>query len=247
MSIDKFESDILRIFEKAVSIYGSNIRGKLSRLSDKLINLHRANRVKINHSVMEMILGAYLIDRGYEVDVEADVGDNLVADVTAYNGEEKMIVEIETGFTSPENALDPQSYLTARIISKLARYSKYADLFSFATPLHNVLQIPRFYLKTIRERSLKEALILRDLCSRYYSQPPITIEDLRNSRIDSIYLLNIDTLEVRRLTPKKYVETLIERFTPKTLELKKYLKWSQHSEQAGTSCTQPYNSQAVYP
>ncbi|MCF3653937.1 MAG: hypothetical protein L2C94_007280 [Aigarchaeota archaeon] len=58
-----------------------------------------------------------------------------------------LIIEVETGFTSPENALDPQAYLTARAISKIARYSPHADRFSLATPAHNILQIPRTLLK----------------------------------------------------------------------------------------------------
>ncbi|MCS7125915.1 MAG: hypothetical protein NZ929_03285 [Aigarchaeota archaeon] len=247
MSNDKFTEDILKIVEKAVSIYGVDIRNKLSRLSSKLIELHRMNRVKINHSIMEIVMGAYFIDRGYEVDVEADVGDKLIADVVAYDDKEKILVEIETGFTSPENALDPQSYLMARIVSKLARYSKHSDIFSFATPLHNVLQIPRVYLKPSKERRREEMMILKDLCDRYYSQPPITIEDIARPKIDSIYLINVDTLRVKKQSLKQYMKTTIGKYMPKTIEVEKYVGWSQHSEQVRTRSAQPYNSQAVHP
>jgi len=231
MSMDKFEEDILIIVRKAVSVYGDHIRGELIKLSSKLIELHRVNRVKVNHSVMEIVLGAYLVNNGYTVDVEEEVGDSLVADVVALKDDKRMIIEIETGFTSPENALDPQSYLSARIVSKVARYGKYADIFSFATPLHNILQIPSFYLKSFKERRKQEIIMLKNLCDKYYSQPTITLEDIRRSKIHSIYLLNIDTLEVNRLSPRNYLKSTISKLAPRTLDIKKYVEWSQHSEQ----------------
>lgn len=231
MSSNKFEEDILSTVKKAVTSYGDQIYSKLTRLSSKLIELHRINKVKVNHSVMEIVMGAYLVNRGYEVYVEEEVGDSLIADVVAYRNGKKMIIEIETGFVSPENALDPQSYLTARIISKTARYGKHADAFSLATPLHNILQIPHLYLKPFKERRKEETIILKDLCDRYYSNPPITLEDIEKSEINSIYLLNIDTLEVKKLTLRKYVESIISKLTPRKIDIKKYVEWSQLSEQ----------------
>ena len=40
-------------------------------------------------------------------------------------GDGTAIIEIETGFTPPEHALDTVDYYAARIVSKIARYSKY--------------------------------------------------------------------------------------------------------------------------
>lgn len=231
VSVNRFQEDILTIVRKAISVYGNNVREELDELGSKLIELHKINRVKVNHSVMEIMLGAYLIDNGYEVDVEQEVGDSLVADVVAYRGRKRMIIEIETGFTSPENALDPQSYLTARIISKVARYGKHADIFSFATPLHNILQIPPFYLKPFKKRKRREIVILKNLCDKYYPQTSIALEEIRESRINSIYLLNIDTLEVSKLTLMKYLRLAVNKLAPRTPAIKKYIEWSQHSEQ----------------
>lgn len=211
MPNNRFDEDILEIVRRAISKYGDGVRGKVTELGNKLIELHKNNRVKINHSVMEIVVGAYLASKGYDVDVEAEVGGNLVADVVAWRGNKKMIVEIETGFTSPENALDPQRYLKARVVSKLARYSKHADTFSFATPLHNILQIPLYYLRPVEKRRKRETEALKELCDMYYSQPPITVEDIRASKIESIYLLNVDTLDVLKLTPEKYVRTTIQK------------------------------------
>jgi len=231
VAVNKFEEDILRTVRKAVSIYGDHIDDKLARLSNRLIELHRTNKVKVNHSVMEIVMGAYLINHGYEVYVEEEVGDLLTADVVAYRNGKKMIIEIETGFVSPENALDPQSYLMARMISKVARYGKHADIFSFATPLHNILQISSFYLKPLRHRRRKETILLKNLCDRYYPNAMITLEDIEKSQINSIYLLDIDTLEVKKLTPRKYVNSIISKLIPKQIDIKKYIEWSQLSEQ----------------
>ena len=46
--------------------------------------------------------------------------DILVCDVFATKGDGEAIVEIETGFTPPEHALDPTSYYVARIASKIS-------------------------------------------------------------------------------------------------------------------------------
>lgn len=223
VSVDKFEEDILKTVKKAVSFYGDNVSSKLEKLSNRLIELHKINRVKVNHSVMEIIIAAYLINHGYEVHVEEEVADFLIADIIAYRNGKKTIIEIETGFTSPENALDPQSYLTSRIISKAARYGKYADTFSLGTPLHNILQIPDFYLKPIKERRRKETIMLKKMCDTYYSNPPITLEDIEKSQIKSIYLLNIDTAEVKKLSLKEYINSELSRLTPKMIEIKNIL------------------------
>ena len=53
------------------------------------------------------------------------ISDILVCDLFGKKGEGTAIIEIETGFTPPEHALDTVDYYTARIVSKIARYSKY--------------------------------------------------------------------------------------------------------------------------
>ncbi|MEM1677366.1 MAG: hypothetical protein QW095_05980, partial [Nitrososphaerota archaeon] len=190
---------------------------------------------------------AYMLSQGYNVDVEVPVGDNLIADMIAWKGGRKIVIEIETGFTSPENALDPQAYLTARTISKVARYGKYADTFSFGTPNHNILPIPTPLLKPPSKRLEKELLLMKKLCDLYYSNPPITIEDITNAQIKTIYILNIDTLEIKEEKPRKYLQTKLKTMTPTIKIIEKYLEWSQHSEQAGPVSMQPHDHQVASP
>ncbi len=50
--------------------------------------------------------------------------DILVCDIFAKKGGNTLI-EIETGFTPPEHAMDTIDYFSARIMSKIARYSQH--------------------------------------------------------------------------------------------------------------------------
>lgn len=100
---------------------------KVDFVKNRLIELYKRNIVKINHSVMELVCARHLIRYGYSVDVEKRLTDILVCDVYATKGDGEAVVEIETGFVPPEHALDPLSYYTARITSKIARYSKFAN------------------------------------------------------------------------------------------------------------------------
>lgn len=247
MGQDRFIVDIENVVKRILLKYGEKIAREVDKLRDKLVDLHQGNRVKINHSVMEIVLGAYMLSRGYSVDVEVPVGDTLVADMIAWKSDRKIIIEIETGFTSPENALDPQAYLTARTISKVARYGKYADIFSFGTPNHNILPIPTPLIKPPSKRLEKELLLMKKLCDLYYSNPPITIEDIANAKIKTIYILNIDTLEVREEKTRKYLQARLKTMTPTIKIIEKYLEWSQHSEQAGPVSMQPHNHQVARP
>jgi len=117
--------------------------------------------------------------------------------------ERSLIVEVETGSTSPENALDPQSHLTARIVSKIARHSLHVDKFSPATPAHNILRIPDILLKPASRRSRKSLFLLKELCDKYYATPTTALEKLSKMQLHSIYIIDVDALEVRKLTPRK--------------------------------------------
>jgi len=221
--MDKFEEDI-RIMQKALEEkHEPKFREEIANIAERLIELHKINYIKINHSVLEYVLAAYLTSKGFKTDVEHPLENDLVADIVAWKGKRSMIVEVETGFTSPENAIDPQSYLTARAISKIARYSLYADMFSLATPAHNILQIPSALLKPAKNRRPKDVALLKKLCDKYYATPTVALEKLANMKLHSIYVINVDTLEVKRLTPKSYL-TKFRNLCPDQEQIKKYLR-----------------------
>ncbi|MEM0382270.1 MAG: hypothetical protein QW059_02855 [Nitrososphaerota archaeon] len=204
-----FHRDITTLVERLTEEFGQPLREPLSRIGNKLVEMHERGLVKINHSVMEVICAAHLVRLGYEVDVERYLGDSLVCDVFGVKGGGTQIIEVETGFAPPEAALDPQRYLRARIVSKIARYSKYADKFSLATPRYNLLEIPEPLLKPPRLREPDDIDSLKKLCDIYYSRPPIQISELRNCRLHSVIVLSIDNLEMIEYSPELYYEKIL--------------------------------------
>ena len=125
MDIEKFTDDVYTVAEKLTEGKSSDMKSKINFVRERLIELYQKNLVKINHSVLEIICASNLIAQGYSVDIEKHLSDILVCDVFATKGDGTFIMEIETGFTPPDHALDTIDYYVARIASKIARYSQY--------------------------------------------------------------------------------------------------------------------------
>jgi len=180
-----------------------DVAEKLEEIGERL---YRQRLVKINHSVMELICAKTLILKGYDVDVEHPVDLNLVCDIYAKKGDGVMIVEVETGFIPPEHALDPYAYNEARIVSKIARYSAYSNRFALATPSYSILPIPDIFSKPSRYRGEEEIRRVEALCNLYYSKPPITFEQIRDARLQSIHIVDVDRAKTREIDPESYQE-----------------------------------------
>jgi integrase len=172
----------------------------------RLIELYKRNIVKINHSAMELVCARHLIRYGYAVDVERQLNDILICDLYATKGEGEAIVEIETGFIPPEHALDPLSYYSARVASKIARYSKFANQFVLATPPVSVLPIPKIFRRPPRDRSREDIKKVKELCDRYYRNPPISFSEVLNSRLHIIYIINVDQGKVTEMDVDSYFD-----------------------------------------
>ena len=82
--------------------------------------MYAKNLIKINHSVLELICVSTLISKGHTVEVEKNVSDILVCDIFGKKGDGNTIVEIETGLTPPDHAMDTFDYYAARLMSKIA-------------------------------------------------------------------------------------------------------------------------------
>ena len=162
--------------------------------------------VKINHSVLELICASTLISRGYAVEVEKNISEILVCDIFAKKGGGNTIIEIETGFTPPEHAMDTVDYYAARIMSKIARYSKHCTKFSLATPVIGILPIAKIFLLPPNARQKEDVQKIKNLCDRYYKNPPINYDDILNAHLHSIYLINIDKGFAKELDPQGYVD-----------------------------------------
>ena len=122
MDLEKFQNDVYDVTELLSKNLKENDLPKLNYVRQQLIEMYQKNLVKINHSVLELICASNLIARGYAVEVEKQVSDILVCDIYAKKGGGNTIIEIETGFTPPEHAMDTVDYFTARIMSKIAHH-----------------------------------------------------------------------------------------------------------------------------
>jgi len=203
--VGKFEKDILHLINKLCRGEENYIFKELKRLGESLISLHNENRVKINHSVMELVCAKYLVSSGYYVELERNL-DGLSCDIYAQKGLGTLIVEVETGFIPPEHALDPLTYIKARIASKITRYSGYAEKFGLAVPPHYAMHIPPTLVEPPRARKKNDIERIKALCDLYYSNPPVSLEEIRNARIHTVYILDVENGVVKETEPSTYIE-----------------------------------------
>lgn len=208
MDIEKFTDDVYTVAEKLTQDKTPEMKSRINFVRERLIELYQKNLVKINHSVLEMICASNLIANGYSVDIEKHLSDILVCDVFASKGDGTFIMEIETGFTPPDHALDTIDYYVARIASKIARYSQFCSKFALATPVVGILPIPKIFLKPPSRRTKEEVLKMKELCDRFYKNPPIEASDILNARLHSVYLINIDKCFAKQLDPYTYLELI---------------------------------------
>jgi len=205
MDLEKFRNDVYEMTEKLSKNLKENDMPKLNYVRQQLIEMYQKNLVKINHSILELICASNLISRGYAVDVEKDVSDILVCDIYAKKGGGNTIIEIETGFTPPEHAMDTVEYYAARIMSKISRYSQHCSKFSLATPVIGILPISKIFLLPPNARKKEDVNKVKNLCDRYYKNPPIKYDDILNAHLHSIYLINVDKGFAKELDPQGYV------------------------------------------
>ena len=205
MDVEKFRDDVYSITERLSEHLSPELTPKLNSVRQNLIEYYKKNLVKINHSVLELICAAELISHGFSVDVEKPISDILVCDLFGKKNDETSIIEIETGFTPPEHALDTVDYYAARIVSKIARYSKHCEKFSLATPVVNILPISPIFLVSPNARKSEDIKKLKKLCDRFYKNPQINLEDIQNAHIHSVYLINTDKGFAKEMDPELYL------------------------------------------
>ena len=228
MTLGKFEKDIRYLVNKLCEGEESHVSREIKRLGESLISLHKKNLVKINHSVMELVCAKYLILAGYYVELER-VLDGLSCDIYAQKGMGTLIVEVETGFIPPEHALYPLTYIRARIASKITRYSGYAEKFGLAVPPHYAMQIPPALIEPPRARTKKDIENIKALCDLYYSNPPVSLEEIRNARIHAIYILDVENGIVEETDPSTYMNIVrpmvygVEKVNPRFSKIVKNL------------------------
>ena len=210
-SSDKFEKDLSALLCRLTRDVDKNVENKLNMLKNGLIGLQKKNVVKINHSVMELVCAKHLILKGYEVQIEYPLNEILTCDLYSIKGYGNLVVEIETGFIPPDQALFPLTYISARLASKIIRYSSFAGKFALGMPPHYILPLPESLAKPPRKRTNEEINEIKNLCDKYYRNPPVTVEEIRNARIQDIYLIDVDRTRVQEIDPETYVNLVVEK------------------------------------
>jgi hypothetical protein len=208
---EKFEKDLTTLLERLRHDAEPTVLEQLIVLKDWLLKLQRANLVKINHSVMEMVCAKYLLQKNFQVHLEHPLSELLTCDLYGTKGLGSVIVEIETGFIPPENALAPLTYTTARLASKIIRYSSFAGKFALGVPPHYILPFPRTLAKQPRNRTDREIEQVKNLCDAYYHKPPITVEEIRNARIHEVYIVDVDLVRVQEIDPETYLKRAMQK------------------------------------
>jgi len=202
--VNKFIEDIDYIVKKIQDELSQEEYSKVLKLRDSLLRMYMERRVKINHSVMELICAKFLVQDGFNVDLEHEL-NGISTDIYAKKGFGSLIVEVETGFVPPDHALDPVNYLSARVTSKITRYSAFANKFILATTPYYIMQIPTSLVKPPRFRSEVEVMYLKSLCDQYYTNPPVSLEEIRNARLHSIYVVDVDNASIREWEVNEYM------------------------------------------
>jgi hypothetical protein len=208
LDLERFTADVTNLSDKMTKGGSNEIIKRMDFVKFRLIELYKRNIVKINHSAMELVCARHLIKYGYAVDVERQLNEILICDLYATKGEGEAIVEIETGFIPPEHALDPLSYYSARVASKIARYSKFANQFVLATTPVSVLPIPKIFSRPPRDRSKEDMKEVKELCDRYYRNPPVSFGEILNSHLHIIYIINVDKGSVKEMDVDSYFEAI---------------------------------------
>jgi hypothetical protein len=207
----KFEQDLTLLVRRLTEGVDLEASRKLRKLKDDLLTLQRANVVKINHSVMEMVCAKFLVMKGYDVEIEHPLNELLTCDLYATKGLGSLIVEVETGFIPPEHAMDPLTYTSARLASKIIRYSSFAGKFAIGVPPHYVLPIPEMLALPPKSRKPQDIERLKQLCDLYYQNPPVSEDGVRNARIQEIYIIDVDRMQVQAMDPDTYVKRALRK------------------------------------
>ncbi len=207
----KFEQDLTVLLSRLTKDSEKEVADSLKILKDWLVNLQKENVVKINHSVMELVCAKYLIQKGYSVQIEYPLNELLTCDLYSTKGLGNVIVEVETGFIPPENALAPLTYTSARLASKIIRYSSFAGKFALGVPPHYILPFPRALAKPPRNRADWEIMQIKNLVDAYYQKPPVTLEEIQNARIHEIYIIDVDRAQVQEIDPEAYLKRAMQK------------------------------------
>jgi hypothetical protein len=167
---------------------------EIERLIYPLIQLN----IYLEHAKSQILCENYLRRMGCKVELEKKIGE-LRCDVFAKKDGETLIVEIEASEKG-----DP-----IRELSKIARYSKYANKFILGIPSCRKPKIPKEFLEELfKPPELRDEEILKKIKQQVdgvYTKPTIPLEEFKNSKLSSIYLIDVRNKRIEEKHPLDFL------------------------------------------
>jgi hypothetical protein len=65
--------------------------------------------------------------------------------------------------------------------------------------------------KPPRNRTDQEIALVKRLCDAFYQKPPVTVEEIRNARIQEIYIIDVDRAKVQEIDPEAYLRRAMQK------------------------------------
>jgi len=171
-------------------------------LVEKLLDYNAKSPQGVLHTVIQLLVAVKLLEKGYRVEVEYKLPQNLVCDIYAWKGTHTLIVEVETGYTPPAYATTPRSYLRARIALKALKYYRYADKLVLAVPEHYNPPIPHQLVEPPERRDVTRLEELINEVRKYNPNTKTTINDALKARIHALMIVDVDNCRIRIRKPK---------------------------------------------
>jgi hypothetical protein len=78
----------------------------------------------------------------------------------------------------------------------------------------SILPIPAIFRRPPRDRRPSEIREVKQLCDRYYANPPVTEDEIVNARLHMIYVINIDAGRVAEMDLDSYLDQFAGMLSP---------------------------------
>lgn len=68
------------------------------------------------------------------------------------------------------------------------------------------MPIPSMLTKPSRFRSDKEIAEVKRYCDMYYSNPPVSNDEILNAHLHSVQVIDVENIHIREFEPKEYID-----------------------------------------
>jgi hypothetical protein len=68
------------------------------------------------------------------------------------------------------------------------------------------MPIPRMLTKPSRFREVEEIAMVKRYCDMYYSNPPVSSDEIVNAHIHSVQIIDVEHLLINEVEPGEYID-----------------------------------------